>query len=345
MSTSLPEEMFSYDGWLVFNGLFSVTVDDEDQTPEDLVSRLSQYAEPDPGQEARGFERAEFDDYLQSAGDLTWSLQRLGDRLYTFNYKHTRWNTQSGYAEDDDSRQTIRTKKEDGIEIHWDNREDLVVFRGQKADLARNRKRLRGGLSEQAELEELNFHHDFLLWVLYQKFNGQGLNSDLSIREVTTVGTTSESIDNTGQGVKVEGSKNVLRSVPAITAILDQKKPEELECKFVLDNQVVKAKVEHGGKVHVKVTDNELEELSDLRRMAVSLQFIFELIHQYDVWRKLPSTEKFPPESFFYDLAERAEDEGYEYTGQLRRVPEEYKRKRQGQPVDDDTRESGRDAS
>lgn len=294
MSASFPEEMYTYDGWLVFNGLFSVDVKDEDETPEDLVSGLSQYTEPDPGVESRGFERAEFDDLLQTTGDLTWNLQRLGDRLYSFNYKHTRWDTQSGFDRNTGSKRTIQKKKEDGVEIHWDSREDLMVFRGQKAELAKNRRRLRGGLSEKVELEELNFHHDFLLWILYRTFNGQGLNSELSIREVSTVGTTSDSIDNTGQGVTIEDSKNVLRSVPAIIAILDQKKPEKLKCQFVLDNQVVKAKIEQGGKVHVTVTDNELEELSHLRRMAVSLQFIFELIHQYDIWRNLPSTQKYP---------------------------------------------------
>lgn len=343
MQGPFPEEEFSYDGWLVFNGLFSVDVKDGDQTPEELVDGLKQYEKPESGEEAKGFARGNLDQILQTAGDITWSLQRFSKRLYPFGYKRTRWESQSG-IDDEGNRRTIHQRKNDGVDIYWDAEEDLMVFRGQKAWLSQNRKRLRGGLSEKVELEELNFDYDFFLWVLYRAFNGKGLTSELSIREISTVGTTSDSIDNTGQGVRVEDSKNVLRSVPAIIALLDQKKPKDLECKFVLDNQVVKAQIEYGGKVHVKVTDNELEGLSDLRRMGASLQFIFELLYQYNVWRDLPLTQKYPPEDFFYDLAERAKEEGYTLNGQLKQVPEEYRRKREGQMVDDGPQQTGHDA-
>jgi len=344
MSGPFPEDEFSYDGWLVFNGLFSVNAKDGDQSPEELIDGLNQYVKPEPGEQAKGFARGNLDQTLGTAGDVTWSLQRFSERLYPFEYKRTRWESQSG-IDDDGNSQTIQQQKQDGIDIYWETEENLMIFRGRKAWLAQNRKRLRGGLSEKVELEELNFDYDFFLWVLFRTFNGKGLTSELSIREISTVGTTSKSIDNTGQGVRVEDSKNVLRSVPAIIALLDQKKPKELECKFVLDNQVVKAKIEYGGKVHVKVTDNELEGLSDLRRMGASLQFIFELLHQYEVWCDLPPTQKYPPEDFFYDLAERAKEEGYTLNGQLKKVPEEYRRKREGQMVDDNgPQQTGQDA-
>lgn len=343
MADMFPEEDFSYDGWLVFNGLFSVEVHD-DKSPDELVESLTQYEDPEVGEKAEGYQRGEFDDRLQTTGDLTWSLQRLGDRLCPFRYKRTRWETQSGVG-DDGTRTTINKPNHDEIDIFWDTDNDLMIFRGQKAFLSQNRKELRGGLSEKVGIEELNFDHDFFLWMLYRKFIGQGLTSDLSIRKISTVGTTSDSVDNTGQGVRVQNSKNVLRSVPAISAILDQKKPRELECEFILGNQAVRAQIEFGGKVHVKVTDSEIESLSDLRRMGVSLQFIFELLYQYQAWKRLPTTEKYPPEKFFYELAEVAKEEGYELTGQLRRVPEEYKRKREGRMVDGNvSRESSRDA-
>lgn len=345
MDAIFPEDEFSYDGWLVFNGLFSIEVNDPIQSPDELIETLSQYEEPEAGVNAEGYQRGDFDDRLQTAGDITWSLQRLGERLYPFKYKQTQWKTQSG-VDQDGNRQTFKQPKHDGVDIFWDTDQDLMVFRGQKAFLSQNRKELRGGLSEKVKIEKLTFDHDFFLWMLYKKFIGQGLTSDLSIRDVSTLETTSDSIDNTGQGVRVQNSKNILRSVPAITAILDQKKPRELECEFILDNQAVRAQIEFGGKVHVKVTDSEMEELSDLRRMGISLQFIFELLHQYQTWDRLGPTEKYPPEKFFYNLAEVAKEEGYELTGQLKRVPEEYKRKREGRMVDGDIpRESGKDAT
>lgn len=344
MADVFLEEDFSYDGWLVFNGLFAVEPNDTTKTPDEIVQTLPQYEDPDPGEKAEGYIRSDVDERLQTAGDLTWSLQRLGEQLYPFRYKRTRWTTETGYQ--DGTRTTIDKPNHKNAAIFWDDDRDLMLFKGQKSFLSRNRKRLRGGLTEKVKLEELNFKHDFFLWMMYQKFIGQGISPDLSIRRISTVETTSDTVDATGKGITVENSKNVLRSVPAISAILNQKKPRKLECEFILDNQSVQAEVEFGGKVHVKVTDSEMESLSHLRRMGISLQFIFELLDQYQTWKRLPSTEKFPPTKFFYDLAETAEDEGYKLTGELRRVPEEYKRKREGRMVDGNvSQDTGRDAT
>jgi hypothetical protein len=327
MPDTLLEDAFSYDGWLVFNGLFETDIDG-DEMPNELIEKFEEYEPPEPGENAEGYRRTNLDETLQTAGDLTWELHRLGEKLYSFEYKRTGWKTESGYK----NGELASFQKEDSksIKIYWDSDYGLMTFKGRKSWLSRNRKKLRGGLSEDVKLEELNFKHDFFLWVLYQNFIGQGLTSEMSIQRVSTLETTSDSIDNTGQDISIQDSKNVLRSVPAITAILNSKKPNALECKFVLDNQSVRAKIEQGGKVHVKVSDSEMADFSDLRRMGISLQFIFELMRQYNIWQRLGPKEKYPPEGFFYDLAERAEEEGYELTGELKRLPEEYKRKREG---------------
>jgi len=337
MTDDIPDNNYSYKGWLVFNGLFGAERK-TDKDPEEVIRDLPQYTKPSPGKKMKGYRRTEFDDILSRAGDVTYDLHHLAENLTSFEYKRTTWNSNIVYQ--NGKKTTGKTPTHKGAEVFWHEEKDLLVFRGQKAWLNQNRKNLRGALSEKVRLTEINFDFDFFLWVLHKKFIGQGLTTELSVREINSAETTldQEQTTNTGNDLSISRSSNVLRSTPFISSLLEGNKPRMIEGQFVLGSDQIRARLEHGGKIHIKVTDSKLGELGDLRRMSVGLRFIFNLLHQYQLWESLPPTEKYPEPSFFYDLAENMEDEGYEVTGPLRRVPEEYERKRAGEMVDDGAR-------
>lgn len=337
MPDDIPEHDYSYRGWLVFNGLFEVERK-TDQSPEEIIRRLPQYTEPSPGEKMKGYRRTDFDEILGRAGDVTFTLHQLARELVSFEYKKTKWNPQTVYQ--NDSKITAKKPEHAGSEVFWQVEKDLMIFKGQKSWLSKNRKNLRGDLTDKVKINEISFDFDFFLWVLYQKFIGQGLTTELSVREINSAETTldQDQTTNVGNNLEVSRSSNVLRSAPFITSILEGNKPRKIEGQFILDSNQIRAKLEHGGKIHIKVTDNELSELGDLRRMSIGLRFIFNLLHQYQVWESLPPTEKYPEPSFFYGLAENMEDEGYEVATQFKRVPDEYERKRAGEMVDDGAR-------
>jgi len=216
-----------------------------------------------------------------------------------------------------------------------------MMFRGDQRLLGRKRKAVRSGLTGDIQLDSVEFDFDFFLWVLYKEFKEEELSSDLRVRTLSRGKTIGDREDNLGKRVNVQGSDNILRSLMVIAPLLSGKKLEGLQGTFILGTNQIKAEIEHGGKVHVKVSDSPLSRMDDLRRMGLSLRFLSELVSLFNQWERLDRQEKYPPESFFDELADIAEDEGWDLRYDPREVKEEYRRKRQNEVAETADPESG----
>lgn len=345
MADTPPEYKYDYDGWLVFNGNYSVNIDDEGAGPQDLIENFDRYTEPAAGTDEKGYVREEFDQELAQAGDLTWALHRFAENLYSFEYQKTTWDRSEGYQRTGDtSTSTFWRKNEGGGDVFWDTERDLMVFRGQKKWINDNQDDLRNGLSEEMQLEELTFDLDFFLWILYREDIGKGLTNELSVREISNVETTDVGVSRP-ESVSFEGRSDVLQSAEVLTSLLQERKPKSLQGTFVLDSNLVEAEVRRSGKIHVYVSENEMEGLAPLRRMGVSLRFVFEFLRQYRTWCGLEPKRKYPPESFFKNLAKNLKKSGFDPEVPVDKLAKEYKMKREGEFFDDGTpSSSGRDA-
>lgn len=344
MADVTPASDYSYRGWLLFNGLFEARRQ-VNKTPAELISELPQHSNPTPGENMKGYRQTDFDQILARTDDVTTNLHRLAEQLFPFEYRQTKWASRTGLKNGQEV--TIDERDDKVSQIFWNTDSDLMVFKGQKRWMSRNRKKIRENLIDKLRLNEIEFDRDFFVWVLNQKFIGQGLSSDLSIREINDIDTVGEDDrkTNVGNNLHVGESKNVLRSVPFLASFFQGNKPDMIEARFVLDNNQVRARVEHGGKVHVKVTDSELSEMEDLKRMGIALRFVFALLRQYQMWESLPATEKYPERSFFTGLAENMETEDHKFTGTFENVLKYYEMKRQGFMVDDGIPRSSRQDS
>ena len=322
------EEDYEYPGWLVFNGLYKTSVHGSELTAPEIIDDFTEYSTGSPNNHESGFEVIELSHKLQQMGELNQATEMFAEGLHSLRYVDEDWVEQLGY--DEHGEETMYFLPEhDEVRIYWDVVNDSLAFKGQKQLLQRKQDDLIAALSGDVKLEPVTFDFDFFLWILYKQYKSEALSADLRVRQITRSSTAAESKDNMGTG-HVEESNNVLKSVLLIASVLSGKKIDEIQGQFILGNHKIKALIEFGGKVHVKVSDSPLSTLSDLRRMGVSLRFLSEIVNLFDSWEQLDPDERYPPPSFFDNMAENAEEEGWEPRFDPEEVKDRYERKRQG---------------
>ncbi|WP_222915040.1 hypothetical protein [Natrinema sp. SYSU A 869] len=321
------EEQYSYDGWLVFNELFDTTLLAEGIGISEVVETFPSYEGGAPNDPDNGFEHTELSQKIQSLAELSDGFERYAENLHAFKYVDEDWVQEWGYDEEA-NQQIFYRDKHDEVEIFWDSDNEVMMFRGDQQLLERKRKSLRSGLSGSLELDPVDFDFDFFLWVLYKKYKGEELSADLRVRNLTRGKTIGDQKDNLGRQVQVEGSENIIRSLMLIAPVLAGKKIKGIQGQFVMESHTISAEIQHGGKVHVKVSNSPLSGLSHLRRMGIALRFLSELIRLFSDWEELPDKERYPPASFFDELGDIAEEEGWDLQYDPREIKDEYRRKR-----------------
>lgn len=331
-----PVELYAYDGWLVFNELFTAKIfSDDDRSAKDVIDSFREYKPGNPKDPGNGYKITDFPEHLRNMGQLSDELYEFSQHLHSFDYVDEDWVEQWGY-DADGNEQLYYQPDHDEVDIFWDADGEVMMLRGDKQLLERKKEDLRSDLSGSIQIESVSFDFDFFLWVLYKKYKSEQLNSSLRVRKLTRGKTVGNSSDNLGREARVIGSESVLKSVMLIAPLLYGKKIHSIQGSFIIgDRNQIKAEIHHEGKVHVKVTDSPLSGLEDLQRMGLSVWFLSELVHLYIFWENLDPTERYPPESFFDDLADNAEREGWDLQFDPVDVKQEYKLKRQG------TRSSG----
>ncbi|SFB72083.1 hypothetical protein SAMN05444422_101464 [Halobiforma haloterrestris] len=338
------EDDYEYPGWLVFNGLFQTSVHGEgSMSPQEIVDSFDKYSPGSPNEPDSGFEVMDLSEKLQQMGELTQATEDFAQGLHSLRYVDEDWMEQWGYDEHG-KEEMYFLPNHDEVRVYWDYVNDVMAFKGRKQLLQRKQDDLIAALSGDMKMEPVNFDFDFFLWILYKQYEQERLSDDLRVRNITRGSTSAETKDNMGAG-DVKDSNNILRSVLMIAPILSGKKIDKIQGNFIMGNHQVKAQIEFGGKVHVKVSDSPLSTLSDLRRMGVSLRLLSELVTLFDDWEHLEPEDRYPPPSFFDDMADNAEEEGWGPRFDPEEVKARYERKRQGTPDDNYKTAAAEDAS
>ncbi|WP_281195887.1 hypothetical protein [Halorubrum sp. F4] len=322
---------YSYDGWLVFNELLSTEVHGgESHDIPDITESFSTYTEGSPKDAQSGFTRLSIEQDLRDMGELGPQLRQFSERLRAFRYIDEEWVEQWGYDENGND-QLYYLDRHDQVDLFWDTENEVMMLKGNKQLLDRKRAKLRGALSGDLKLDDISFDYDFFLWLLYKEYEDEKLDagSDLRIRKMTR-GETVASAENDESRVRVEGKEDILKSVVMLVPVLEGERIRGLQGNFILDTKQIEAKIKFGGRVHVLVTDNPMSSWEDARQMGLSVMFLSELVKLYQLWEKLDSEDKYPPPSFFDDLRENANDEGWKLRFDPQEVKSEYNRKREG---------------
>ena len=321
------EELYSYQGWLIFNQIFETDPYNTDTEPGKLIERFPTYEGGSPNEADSGFKKDDFPNHLNQLPELTDDLKMFAQSLHAFTYIDEDWVEEWGY--DENANEKIFYKDyHDEIEIFWDSEGQVMMIKGDKTLVERKEDDLRSGLADELKLNSVNFDFDFFLWVLYKEYIGETLSSNFRVRKITRGKTLGSHEDKLGKHTEVRGTENILKSLMMIAPILAGKRIESLQGEFILNQKIIDAEIQHGGKVHVKVSDSPLQSMSDLRRMGLSLQFLSGLVELFTQWENLDSNDRYPPPEFFDDLADEAEEQGWKPNFDPQTVKQEYRRKR-----------------
>lgn len=321
------EDEYEYPGWLVFNGLYKSSVHGEGSvSPQDVVDNFDEYTPGSPNEPHAGFAAIELPEKLRQMRELSEATEKFAQGLHSFRYIDEDWVEQLGYDSDGNEAMFFRPDH-DEVRVYWDYVNDVIIFKGGKRLLERKQDDLMAALSDNVEMATVTFDFDFFLWILYKQHQGEQLSDDIRVREITRSSTAAETKGNLGVG-SVD-SNNVLRSVLLIASVLSGKKINKIKGDFIMGDYRLEALIEFGGKVHIQVTDSPLSTLSNLRRMGIALRFLSQIVNLYDDWKRLDSEERYPPPSFFDEIAENAEEEGWELLFDPEDVKARYERKRQ----------------
>jgi len=330
---------YSYDGWLVFNELLTAKVyGDNPPSVDEIIESFNHYSEGMPKESASGFQRLPIEGDLTHLDDLSHQLRDFSEDLRAFRYIDEDWVDQWGYTEEAEE-QIFYRPNHDQVDIFWDTTRQTMMMKGDAQLLEQKRKDIRGALSDDLDLDTIEFDYDFFLWLLYKEYEeGSEIDpgSDIHIRQLTR-GETVNDAEGSDEQVQVSGQDDLLKSVVMIAPVLEGKSIGELQGKFMLGSKQVEAKIAYGGRVHVLVTDNPMSNWEDARKMGLSVLFLSKLINLYERWEDLDSDRKYPPPSFFDDLRDSADKQGWHLRFDPQEVKEQYRRKREGVVSDDDS--------
>lgn len=323
MSEQGIEEGFSYDGQLVFNGLYSTDVLNSGVEFEQVAeNELNDFGRGEPESPSKGYELLEFTNYAAESEFLSKNLREGVEDIHALRRKYEQWDTRENR-----SGEIIDVREIDHYDVYWDFPEYLFV-KGNKTQASRASEIVGYTLGDYLSSREIEFHPDFILWLFYQFKSGKSrLNEDFKINLLSDTEIKGDREDRYGKRSRVDKSTDITKSTTALIGILRGKDLTTLEGVFEVQDKYVKANIEVGGRVHIKAS-HAIEGSDQLERMCLAIMFLRELLSLFEYWENLPGEEKYPPVDFFTELYEECEKQGAELTFSYDDVIEIYRQKR-----------------
>lgn len=322
MSELGSESEFSYDGFLVFNGLYSTDVLDPDFDFNDIVQNvLGDFERGEPDQPMSGYEPLEFGEMVQGSHLVSPNIQSELSNVRAIRHRYEEWETRESPSGEEVPTRLVRS-----FDLYWDYPEYLFI-KGDKTQASRASQIVNYEMSEFINSRKVEFSPDFLLWLFYQEKRGDPISENLDISLLSDAAIEGEKEDMYGKEVAVDRSTDITKSTNILSGILRGKDLIGLEGIFSAQGNFVKASIEVEGRVHIKVSQ-DIANVEDIQRMSLALLFLRELLTLYEHWEKQSPSEKIPPPEFLEDVYEECKRQGEEPIFDFDHVMEQYRDKR-----------------
>lgn len=325
MSSERPDEEFTYDGQLVFNGLHSTKVLDAGFEFEEIISKeLPDFSKGDIGSPGRGYRTLPFQEMVTNEPRVGDPIEAFLEEIHALQYVEEVWEYQEVDVDGEVQEAPAKTG-ESSFDAFW-AKPDYLFVRGDKTEASQASELLSKTLDEYLDITEIEFSPDFLLWLFSKEKNSEGLPGPLSVNMLTDAQFESDEPDLFGQQGRVEDSTDVTKSAPVLTGVLRQMDIIDLEGVFSIAGMFIRARISAEGRVHV-LADHAIEGSPDIERMSVSIAFLKEFIELFDRWTGMENEQKYPPEQFFEDIYDECERQGVEIRFSIDDVIREYRKK------------------
>lgn len=354
---TMPEEEtadFDYQGYLIFNGVYKTELhqgseyqgsiyDAESKLLDDLGRFKNSQRNSD-----RGLEKLLLRDFFRDDDSVSGELEELANSLIAVRFLYEDRIEKEAYVSDEAELQMVEIPVVNDADIYW-NYPDYMYFRGAKNDVAEAIDYTSsllgadvttdGGTSAGSNpptgfsrFSSISFHADFLLWLFQLQFNDNDPPvSAIEIDTLTDAAVTGDA-DVWGGNNVVGDTSELVESPPLLSAILQNKSLKMIEGGFAINENTLQSEIQIN-KVHVKSSVKSVKKANDTRRMALSIQFLNELVELEDYWDNLDPQDKYPSYDFFLELFDTCRDQGMTLDSISETLRREYCNKR-GDPDD-----------
>lgn len=354
----MPEEEtadFDYQGYLIFNGVYKTDLHQESEyqgsiydAESKLLDDLGRFEDSQRNSD-RGLQRLLLRDFLRDDDSVSGELEELANSLIAVRFLYEDRIEQEAYVSDEDELQTVEIPVVNDADIYW-NYPGYMYFRGAKNDVAEAIDYTSsilgadvatdGGTATDSNLStgfsrfsSISFNSDFLLWLFQLQFNNNDPPvSAIEIDTLTDAAVTGDA-DVWGGNNVVGDTSELIESPPLLSAILQNKSLKMIEGGFAINENTLQSEIQIN-KVHVKSSVKSVKKANDTRRMALSIQFLNELVDLENHWDNLNPQDKYPSHEFFLELFDTCRDQGMTLDNISESLRREYCNKR-GDPDDE----------
>lgn len=325
MTTTQPqgEDQYDYDGYLVFNGLFSTNVInpdfDLDQVVDEELKDFSSGSIDNPGS---GYRVLPFVEYTREAHQVGPELESNVSDIKSFRYKWEEW--EQGEIGGESGLETRPVRETKSVDVYWQF-PDFLFIKGDKTQTSKTAELIDLRLDNYLTTRKIEFSSDFLLWILSKYKNMENLTSNLQANLLRDAKIEGEE-DRFGQSNVVDNSTDIAQAPNILMGILRGKEMTALEGVFETNGMFVNAELEVGGRVHVKA-EQDIHEAKPIERMCITLTFLIELLSLYEQWEDLNPDDKYPPVEFFEEIYQECRAQGAEITFPVNDVINHYRQK------------------
>lgn len=305
---------FTYQGRLVFNGIYKLYRDDHNFAPEKILENLPGFEKGTPGKPGSGYVISKLSD-VPTRGSKNAKYNHRGvesvlSDTFLIRYKYEEYESDRGIVNGEEKE--IYTRSINEVDIYWTGSDHILVrgSRDNKKKAVSELKRIIGG---NIRLHEVEFDYRFLLWIFYNSYINESLNNrvkiksltDAEIRNKTTQPTEIKRFSNSPDVTK---SDSVLRD---LLATISGKELSMVGGEFHVEDMLISANIDTRSRIHIK-TRHSISDMTDIYRVGTSIFFINTIMDIYDGWSGKERSNKHPPPKFFKDVRSYLSNKGVE---------------------------------
>lgn len=321
------DDEFEYQGNLIYNRIYRTDVGEKDIPFKDMKTifeeNLPKFSQGTAGNPGNGYKNINLEEYIEKS-EIGKDILTKRENLVSIRYIYEKWIEREIPV--DGGREIRPIPEERNVDIYWIY-PNYVFVRGQKRPSKKTGQVIQDKVP-RIEFDQIKFHKDFLLWIIYKYEEGESMGKELEVRTLTDSETIGDR-DSYGKRQIVHGSTDISKSIPIIISILRKKELSMLEGTFKFKNRLINAEIDTDGRIYLKVSRSAfLKDVNDLTRILTSIEFLRKFINLYEGWKKLPNKEKYPPLKFFKYLYKEAKQGGIQINFSLEDLLQEYAEKR-----------------
>ncbi len=217
MSNSDSETDFSYDGYLVFNGIYSTNVLNPGFDLEEIIDgELKDFERGSIEKPANGYKTIPFAKYVVESSSINKVFEDCVSDVEAIRHEYEEWERKE--VDLGEKAETKPVRDTDSVDAYW-SFPQFMFIKGNKTQAKRAGELLELKLNDHLKIREIEFTSDFLLWVLSKYKNSEWLNSNLKASILTDAEIEGDE-DRFGQRNRVDRSTDIAKSTPVLMGVL-----------------------------------------------------------------------------------------------------------------------------